>query len=128
MTTAHESVPTADEAFGLVVHEAMFRQRISQTKLAAALGITQSALSKKLHGSRPWTLADMIDIADALRLDLRDLLANMWRDGTPISQAAGGSNDGWALRGSNPQPTDYKVEGSVTDLANWRYSKLSKAS
>jgi transcriptional regulator with XRE-family HTH domain len=89
MTTANDlPSPTADEAFGLVVHEAMFAQRVSQTKLAAALSVHQTTLSKKLHGERPWTLADAIAIADALRLDLRDLLGRMWRDpGTAQSGA-----------------------------------------
>jgi len=121
MTTAHD-IPSADEAFGLVIHEAMFRRRISQTKMAAALGIHQTALGKKLHGERPWTLEDAIRVADALRLDLRDLLASMWRDDGP-----GQSGQSWAPRDSNPQPTDYKVEPSVVDLSAYRYHKDKKS-
>jgi len=84
MTQATEPVPTADEAFGRVIHMAMFDRRISQTKLAASLGISQSTLSKRLRGERPWSLTDTIQVADALRMDLRDLLGDMWGDpGTP---------------------------------------------
>lgn len=128
MTTARESVPTADEAFGLVVHEAMFRTRVSQVKMASTLSVHQSTLSKKLHGERPWSLEDMISVADALRVDLRDLLSEMWRDKPGGEQSNAAVNSQWALRGSNPQPTDYKVEGSVTDLSIWRTYKRSKAS
>jgi len=37
---------TTDEKVGEAVHQEMWRSRISQTKLATVLGISQSALSK----------------------------------------------------------------------------------
>lgn len=116
MTTAREPIPTADEAFGLAVNQAMFRQRVSRKKLAATLQCHPTTVGKKLQGERPWSLTDMIQTADALRVDLKDLLDDMWRDGTPSSGAA------WAPRDSNPQPTDYKLEPSpnVTSIIHWR--------
>lgn len=76
--TASPEVPDADTALGLAIHTAMFRQRYTQTRLARELGIDQSALSKKLHGSRPWTFAEFIGCADRLRIDARELLSEMW--------------------------------------------------
>lgn len=135
-SAAQDSVPTADEAFGLVVHETLFKKRMTQVKLAAALGITQAAVSKKLKGQRPWTLTDQIAAADALREDLRDLLTQMWRDdpGTASFKAGGRqwnsadrlptttqqSDDDEQLPrlDSNQQHFDYKANGlgRVIDL------------
>jgi transcriptional regulator with XRE-family HTH domain len=69
---------------------AMFDKRMTQARLGAAAGIEQSLLSKKLRGLRPWTLAEMISVADALRVDARDLLSSMWGDpGTPQAAERG---------------------------------------
>lgn len=123
MTTARENVPTADEAFGFVVHEAMYRQRIKQVKLAATLKCHPTTLGKKLAGERPWALEDMIAVADALRVDLRDLLAEMWRDEPAGAMPRRRASDVELPRpDSNRQPFDYKANAStnVIDLAGRR--------
>lgn len=63
-----------DALIGARVNGVMFRKRIPQTKLAARLGISQSALSKKLHGDRPWTTDDIYDTARLLRVPVEELL------------------------------------------------------
>jgi transcriptional regulator with XRE-family HTH domain len=70
--------PDADKALGRAIHQAMWDQHITQLRLAEALGIDQSALSKKLRGLRPWLFAEFISCADLLGLDARDLLSQMW--------------------------------------------------
>ena len=76
--------PDADTALGRVLHQAMWDQRVTQIRLAAELGIDQSALSKKLRGLRPWTFAEFIACADFLGVDARKLLTDMWGpDGRP---------------------------------------------
>jgi BetR domain len=82
--TASEQRPDADVALGRVIHQAMWDQRITQTRLAVLLGIDQSTLSKKLRGERPWSVRELIDVADALHMDARDLLARMWPPDGPI--------------------------------------------
>ena len=78
--------PQADAAFGRAVHMVMYDKRMTQAKVATALGIHQTALSKKLRGERPWSLSEMVAVADLLRVDLRDLLGHMWTSpGTPAS-------------------------------------------
>ncbi len=69
---------TPDQAFGRAVNTVMFGAKLTQTRLAKQLGMHQTALSKKLHGERPWTLAEMIQVADILGVDLRELLGTMW--------------------------------------------------
>jgi transcriptional regulator with XRE-family HTH domain len=81
--TALGDRPDADVALGRVIHQAMWDQRITQTRLAVLLGIDQSTLSKKLRGERPWSVRELIDVADALRLDARELLARMWPPDEP---------------------------------------------
>src|SRR6266498_794804 len=84
-TGAH---PSADEALGRIIHVAMWERRITQAVLAAKLGIDQTTVSKKLHGLRPWSVKELIDVADFLGMDARDLLGNMWGPGgiPPISK------------------------------------------
>jgi len=52
----------------------MFRARISQTKLAPQVGISQSVLSKKLRGSVPWSVTELIRVSVALGVRPADLL------------------------------------------------------
>lgn len=82
-STAHGE--PADEAFGRAVKMVMFQRRITNRRLALTLGIHESALGKKLHGERPWTLTEMIATADWLRVDLRDLLGQMWTGPSPAT-------------------------------------------
>jgi transcriptional regulator with XRE-family HTH domain len=81
--TALGDGPDADVALGRTIHQAMWDQRITQTRLAVALGIDQTTLSKKLRGTRPWTVRELIDVADALHIDARELLARMWGPDNP---------------------------------------------
>jgi transcriptional regulator with XRE-family HTH domain len=77
MTTTY-GAPAADEALGRAIHHAMWDRRVTQLALARELGIQQSTLSKKLRGERPWSVDELIKVADALHMDARDLLTNMW--------------------------------------------------
>lgn len=86
-----------DEQVGLRVHNLMWSQRITQRDLADQIGLTQTGLGKKLRGSRPWYVAELVAIAPLLGTTASDLLADL-----PASE--------WAPRGSNPQPTDYKSD------------------
>jgi transcriptional regulator with XRE-family HTH domain len=65
---------TADQLIGERIHHLMWRQRISQTRLAAMLGMTQGALSKKVHGERPWFASELIAVAKALNTQVSALL------------------------------------------------------
>jgi transcriptional regulator with XRE-family HTH domain len=65
---------TADQLIGERIHHLMWRQRISQTRLAAMLGMTQSALSKKVHGERPWFASELIAVAKVLNTQVSALL------------------------------------------------------
>ena len=65
---------TVDEAVGTLVHRVMWSAKVSQGKLAPRLGITQSALSKKITGKSAWTVEDLLAIATELGVDPRQLV------------------------------------------------------
>lgn len=55
-----------DQAIGESVHTLMWRQGITQTAMADALGLDQSALSRKLRGGRPWRASEVFAAAALL--------------------------------------------------------------
>ena len=68
---------TVDEQVGERVHQAMWRQRLQQSEVAPALGITQSTLSRKIRGQRTWSVEDLLRVAGALNVDPSDLLPDV---------------------------------------------------
>ncbi|MGV0627168.1 helix-turn-helix domain-containing protein, partial [Mycolicibacter minnesotensis] len=66
---------TFDERLGEAVHQALWRRRIKQTEFAPqVLGITQSALSSKLRGRRPFFAGEISLICAALGIAVDELL------------------------------------------------------
>jgi transcriptional regulator with XRE-family HTH domain len=62
-----------DEQLGEAVHRVLWRRHISQTDFARVLGITQSALSLKLRGQRPFFAQELRMVADVLEINLDEL-------------------------------------------------------
>lgn len=58
MTDAHEFIT-------LEVTRYMHATGLNQDAMSAAIGLQQSAFSKKLHGTRRWSLADLDRLASA---------------------------------------------------------------
>ena len=55
-----------DVLIGQRVHHVLWRRKLQQRELAAALGITQSTLSRRLRGESAWFAGDLVAVADAL--------------------------------------------------------------
>lgn len=71
-TSHHNSTPVGDSGvFAAVVREEMARRRMSRQQLADQAKISISTLEKALSGKRPFTLATMVRVEDALGLELR---------------------------------------------------------
>lgn len=66
--------PTFDERLGEAIHQELWRRRITQTQFAKQLGITQSALSQKTRGTRPFLAGELSLIAALLDVSVGDLM------------------------------------------------------
>lgn len=64
------------EVVGATVRAELARAGKSQTDLAAVLGVTQTAVSKRLRGVTPFDVNELAAVADALGLDLAVLIAD----------------------------------------------------
>ncbi|ERG63487.1 hypothetical protein L332_03330 [Agrococcus pavilionensis RW1] len=65
-TQRQEQDEPLDVLVGQRVHQLMWSRRISQTDFAPRLGFQQSSLSKKLRGTRGWSLDETAAAARAL--------------------------------------------------------------
>jgi transcriptional regulator with XRE-family HTH domain len=76
MSTNPEVVraPDVNSEVGARIHQMMFRKRVSQTKFAPSVGMSQSLLSKKLRGVVPWSVVELLLVANALGVDPGELL------------------------------------------------------
>jgi transcriptional regulator with XRE-family HTH domain len=74
MNTTHAIEHSAPDAeIGERIHQLIWRERISQSAFAARLGISQSTMSKKLRGERPWFTGELVTAAAALGVTVGSL-------------------------------------------------------
>lgn len=85
---------TTDQAIGERVHREMWRQRTTQTRLAEKLGITQTAVSRKIRGERPWFATEVVAVADALGVSVAALYG-LKGDDWPEPDPGQAINSGW---------------------------------
>jgi len=81
---------TFDERLGKEIHTQLWDRKIKQTEFAVRyLGISQSALSLKLRGERPFFAGELSVIAAALGVSVADLMP-------PVVLTPDGGNDNGA--------------------------------
>lgn len=96
---------------GTQIRMLLARDQQTQTNLALALGVTQSQLSKRLRGTIPFDLDELVVVADYFNVSVGYLFGestNRRPDGGPD----GGMDAVATLRAwrySKPQPSDPKV-------------------
>jgi len=59
------------------VHQVMWRQRVTQTELAAALGVDQAAVNRRLRGKTSWKLHEVFKAAEVLGVEVGELFPNL---------------------------------------------------
>ncbi|MEN8675207.1 helix-turn-helix transcriptional regulator [Nocardioides sp.] len=97
------------EALTSRLHEVMWRNRITQQQVAEVLGVTQTAVSKRLRGQTTLSLVEYLDMARCLGLSPVELLADVTGEVPKSAQAAAAEhlrNDG--------TPQEF-LEGSYVD-------------
>lgn len=69
----HMTSPTTQATSGAIRAE-VARRRLNQRELAEQLGMSQSALSRRMAGEQTWDLDELDRIAQLFEMDVRDLL------------------------------------------------------
>lgn len=72
----------------------MGRRRVSQKQLGEFLGYTQGTMSKRLNGSKSWTIDELDAIAGYFSVGLADLLPPLDREGP--GEAGGQARNRWS--------------------------------
>lgn len=85
------------------------RRRMTQKQIADALLMSRASVSARYNGHTPWTIDELAQLGRLFGLQPAQLLA---------------APAGWALSGSNRQPTDYE-HAQVVDLAAWRAERVA---
>lgn len=64
------------EAVASEVRALMGRQRVSQTRLAKVLDMSQQSLSRRLTGEQPFNIDELFQLADHFHVEVTALLSN----------------------------------------------------
>ena len=97
---ANEGVETLSMRVARRLRGAIAENRIVQRDLAAAAGIPQPQMSRRITGFTPFTLDELERVADVLGIELDALLGTGAWEGRSIGLCA--------IRDSNPEPADSK--------------------
>ena len=104
MTNAQIHQTGINAVVGELVHQHMWRQKVTQTALARVLGVSQPAIAKKVRGERPFSIDELLTVAAHLDLPITALLPNA---GKPDPEGSD-SSASCPQSGSNRRPADYK--------------------
>lgn len=101
------------------------RVGVTQTDIARALGISQSAISARWNGKTEWSLDDIDTVAILLNLDPLDLLRQAKKSARRVANAPSSLYTAWD---SNPEPSDSGFSqlislNKVTDLLAYKVRK-----
>lgn len=101
MTTSVIEMPEPHSVQSRIAAElrgARAKRNVPQARLQQKLGLSQSAVSRRLNGLTPLTVGELFAACDVLGVNAAQLVAEVWEarsDGTPPSIAPAGE----------PQPT-----------------------
>ena len=91
---------SADEAVGITVNQLMFQKRYTRKQLGEALGVSGQVASRKIRGEVTWSITDIMNAADFLKVDPALLLPK--KKETPAQPKLDGSPDFVAGTGFEP--------------------------
>lgn len=93
------STYSVDEALGIAVNQHMFTRRVTRKALGKAVGLSESTMSRKIHGDVPWTVDELFAVAKYLGVEAGDLLPRR-NEKIPASPEA----DGELVAGTGFEP------------------------
>lgn len=97
---------STDQTIGDNVHTLMWRYRIKQQDMYAAMGVSRSTLAKKLRGQVAWSADDVMVAARLLGVDPGALFV-VPEPRAHVARQDPAPQREWAPSDSNRQPTDY---------------------
>jgi len=62
------------ETIAATIRAELARRKLTQEGLAAALGLSQPNVSRRLAGATPWNVEELAAVADLFGMEVRDLL------------------------------------------------------
>lgn len=68
---------TVNEQLGERVHQLMWRNGVTQAQIGSLLGCTQTAVSRKVHGDREFSISEVLLIAEYFNVPVTDLIAGI---------------------------------------------------
>lgn len=86
---------------GELVHQHMWRNKVTQTALAAILGISQPAVARKLRGERPFSVDELLAAAEFLNVAITEFLPNAGNPHQGGPDGGGNADNGLKVRSSN---------------------------
>ena len=97
---------------GELVHQHMWRNKVTQTAMAAILGISQPAVARKLRGERPFSVDELLAAAEFLNVAITEFLPNA---GSPHQDGPGGGDATNGLRIKSPKLYQLSYRGEIED-------------
>jgi transcriptional regulator with XRE-family HTH domain len=116
ITPDRDASPDASSVFAVAVREEMARRRLSRQQLADTAKVSISTLEKALSGKRPFTLATMVRVEEALGVQLRKTSAKNGAASLKIVAGAAASQCAVDELGSYTRPAVQFLEGSYVTI------------
>ena len=88
MIAPDDDTMTFNEALGFTVNQYLFAHRVTRRQLGEQLGVTQTVVSKKIHGQVGWSAQDVAVVADRFGVRVDDLMPHR------VEGAPGAGGDG----------------------------------
>lgn len=86
---------------GELVHQYMWRNKVTQTAIANALGVGQPAIARKLRGERPFSVDELLAVAEFLNVAITEFLPNAGSPHQGGPDGGGNADNGLKVRSSN---------------------------
>jgi len=87
---SYHGVMNTDQAIGQRVGQLMHKAGMTQGAMAARMGITQAAISRKLSGERPWFADELSLAAGILGVSVGELFGEHHKPRRGVAGAASG--------------------------------------
>lgn len=108
---------------GELVHQHMWRGKVTQTAIANVLGISQPAVARKLRGDRPFSVDELLNVAEFLNVPITEFLPNAGNPHQGGPDGGGNADNGLKVRSSNQ--LSYRGTDNDSNVRQLDYAKVA---